>query len=66
MNSMLERLENVWRLLWGKGIDKERMIARSLISPATCCLVNPDKERTVERAFAAVKQMSHLLREKYH
>lgn len=66
MNSMLERLENVWRVLWGKGIDKERMIARSLLSPATCCLVNPDKERTVERAFTAVKQMSHLLREKYH
>ncbi|MEE4600912.1 MAG: hypothetical protein V2J65_06500 [Desulfobacteraceae bacterium] len=66
MHSMIERLENVWRVLWGKGIDKEQMIARSLISPATCCLVNPDKERTVEEAFVTIKQMSHLLQEKYH
>jgi hypothetical protein len=36
-----------------------------MISPATCCLINPDKERTVERAFAAVNQMAAALREKY-
>ena len=65
MNSMIDRLENVWRVLWGKGIDKEQMIARSLISPATCCLVNPDKERTVESAFAVVARMSDLLKKKY-
>ncbi|BBO75612.1 hypothetical protein DSCW_30290 [Desulfosarcina widdelii] len=65
MQSMMERLENIWRVLWRKGIDKEQMIANSLLSPATCCLVNPDKERTVERAFTAVKQMSDRLRVKY-
>jgi hypothetical protein len=41
------------------------MLARSMISPATCCLVNPDKEKTVERAFAAVRQMAQQLRERY-
>ncbi len=65
MPSMMKRLETVWQILWGKGIERERLIAKSMISPATCCLVNPDKELTVERAFAAVKQMSHLLRQKY-
>ena len=65
MHSMIERLENVWRVLWGKGVDKERMIARSLISPATCCLVNPDRERTVERAFVTVSRMSNVLKTKY-
>ena len=28
-------------------------------------LVNPDKERTVERAFGTVKQMADTLRDKY-
>jgi hypothetical protein len=63
--SMIQRLENVWRILWSKGIDREQMIAGSMLSPATCCLINPDKERTVERAFATVKQISERLRENY-
>jgi hypothetical protein len=51
--SMIQRLENVWKILWSKGIDGEQMIERSMLSPATCCLVNPDKERTVgARIFA--------------
>ncbi|UCE51287.1 MAG: hypothetical protein JSV31_18735 [Desulfobacterales bacterium] len=63
--SMIQRLENVWKILWSKGIDREQMIARSMLSPATCCLVNPDKEHTVERAFSSVKKISNRLREKY-
>jgi hypothetical protein len=63
--SLIQRLENVWKILWSKGIDRERLVARSMLSPATCCLVNPDKERTVERAFAAVKQMADELKTKY-
>ena len=63
--TMILHLENVWKILWSKGIDREHMIARSMVSPATCCLVNPDKERTVERAFSSVKQISERLREKY-
>ncbi len=63
--SMIQRLEDVWKILWSKGIDRKQMIAQSMLSPATCCLVNPDKERTVERAFASVKQISTRLREKY-
>ncbi|MDJ0988270.1 MAG: hypothetical protein QNJ26_22225 [Desulfobacterales bacterium] len=63
--SMIQRLEDVWKILWSKGIDREQMISRSMISPATCCLVNPDKERTVERAFSSVMQVSDRLREKY-
>jgi hypothetical protein len=46
------------------GIDREEMLARSMLSPATCCLVNPDGEKTVERAFACVQELSMRLREK--
>jgi hypothetical protein len=63
--TLIQRLETIWKTLWAKGIDREVLIARGMLSPATCCLVNPDKERTVERAFAAVNQMAAALRDKY-
>ena len=63
--SLIDRLENVWKVLWSKGVDRDRMLAQSLISPATCCLVNPDKEKTVERAFSAVTRMASELQERY-
>ncbi len=65
MPSLIGRLETVWKILWAKGVDRERMLAQSMLSPATCCLVNPDKEKTVERAFGAVQQMAAVLRERY-
>lgn len=46
-------------------VDRERLIAQSMLSPATCCLINPDKERTVERTFAAVNRMADVLKTKY-
>jgi len=64
--SLTDRLEGIWSALAGKGIDKDFLLARSLISPATCCLVNPDGERTVEAAFNAVQELSGRLREKYN
>jgi hypothetical protein len=63
--SLVRRLEGVWKILWSKGIDRKHLTARSMLSPATCCLVNPDKERTVERAFAAVNRMAEALKAKY-
>jgi len=65
VSSLVRRLEEIWKILESKGIDRDRLIARSMISPATCCLVNPDGERTVERAFGAVKRISEVLRERY-
>jgi hypothetical protein len=61
--SLIQHLKDVWKVLWLKGVDREQLIERSLLSPATCCLVNPDKERTVERAFATVKQMAYELQD---
>ena len=64
-STLIERLESVWRVLDSKGIDRDLLISRSLLSPATCCLVNEDKEKTVEKAFDLVNRMSAILREKY-
>ncbi len=58
-------LENVWSTLTNKGIDRDLLMAQSLLSPATCCLVNPDKEKTVEKAFSQINEFSKRLRKKY-
>ena len=64
--SLEKRLEEVWYTLGKKGIDLEFLLSRSLLSPATCCLVNPDGEKTVEEAFKVINRLSRRLREKYH
>lgn len=63
IDSLQARLISVWDFLDQKGIDKEFLVSRSLLSPATCCLVNPDGEKTVEKAFGVVKELSGRLRE---
>jgi hypothetical protein len=63
--SLTAQLESVWEILGKKGVDRDVLLSRSMLSPATCCLVNPDREKTVERAFGVVAEMSRRLREKY-
>jgi len=59
------RLETIWSAIGKRGIDRDFLLSRSLLSPATCCLVNQDKEKTVEGAFARTTRLSQRLREKY-
>ena len=56
------RLKSLWDTLHKAGIDRDFLLSRSLLSPATCCLINPDGERTVEAALAAVARLSRQLR----
>ncbi len=65
LESLESRLETLWEELERKGIPKELVVLNGLLSPATCCLVNPDGEKTVEKAFNAVKALSKKLRERY-
>lgn len=58
-------LEEVWQSLVAAGIPLEQLLAQSLLSPATCCLINPDREKTVARAYSWVRELSRRLREKY-
>ncbi|MGD8985085.1 MAG: hypothetical protein PVH99_00425 [Desulfobacteraceae bacterium] len=66
LDSLEKRLEEIWDILGKTGIDLEFLLSRSLLSPATCCLVNPDGEKTVEAAFKVINRLSRRLREKYH
>jgi hypothetical protein len=63
--SLVSQLDNVWRVLRERGIDSDLLLSRSLLSPATCCLVNPDREKTVEKAFDQIRRISRLMREHY-
>jgi hypothetical protein len=62
---LVMKLEGIWQHLGKKGVDLEQIVAQSMLSPATCCLVNPDKGKTVENAFSMVNHLSKMLREKY-
>jgi hypothetical protein len=64
--SLQERLESFWDDLSRRGVDRERLLRQSLLAPATCNLLNPDKEKTVEKAFEVLKELSGTIREKYH
>jgi hypothetical protein len=63
--SLASRLQKIWLALDKNGVDQGFLLSRSLLSPATCCLVNPDGEKTVEKAFAVVRVLSETLRSKY-
>ena len=65
VESLTERLETFWEDLVRKGVDKERLLHQSLLAPATCNLLSPDKEKTVEKAFDVLKALSAKIREKY-
>jgi len=65
IGSLETRITGLWNILDAKGIDRTFLLSRSLLSPATCCLVNPDGEKTVEKAFQVVRELSHRLRERY-
>ncbi|RJP78308.1 MAG: hypothetical protein C4522_12960 [Desulfobacteraceae bacterium] len=65
IDSLHARLISLWDFLDQKGIDRDFLLSRSLLSPATCCLVNPDREKTVEKAFGVVTELSKRLRAEF-
>ncbi len=56
--SLLERLTGLWEKLVARGVDRDRLFTQSMITPATCCLVNPDLTATVERSFETVRALA--------
>jgi len=65
VEGLAKQLSGFWDRLDAKGIDRDFLLSRSLLSPATCCLVNPDGEVTVENAFRMIRNLSEKLRDQY-
>jgi len=63
---MLEdKLETMWDYLATKGIDKQLLLEQSLLTPASCCMVNNDGGKTVEDSFRLLTELSLKIRRKY-
>ena len=65
MESLYNLLMDMWSFLERRGLDRDQLVAQGLLSPATCCLVNPDGTVTVEKAFGVIKALSERLREEF-
>ncbi len=65
IHSLMERLGTFWEDLFSKGIDPPTLVRQSLLAPATCNLMNPDKEKTVEKAFEMLRGLSRRIQERY-
>jgi hypothetical protein len=59
------RLESMWGVLERKGIDWKLIKQNSLLAPATCNLLNPDKTVTIDKSFELLTSVSCHLKEKY-
>lgn len=60
-HALAERLSVIWKKLEEEGLERGSVVGGSLLTPATCCLVNPDLTATVEKAFAVLKEVRELL-----
>ena len=65
VDSLMVLLEKLWEDLVQRGIRREKVLYQSLLAPATCNLMNADKEKTVERSFQVLIELSGLVRKKY-
>jgi hypothetical protein len=65
VDSLLGLLETFWTALIARGVGRDTLLRQSLLAPATCNLMNPDKEKTVEQAFGILRELSGTVREKY-
>jgi hypothetical protein len=58
---LADHLLVLWDRLEEEGLERDAITAGSLLTPATCCLINPDLTATVEKAYAVVKEVQGLL-----
>ncbi len=65
VTTITKRLEAIWKILEKRGLDLDLIVENSMLAPATCNLLNPDKTTTVEKSFGLLTDLSSHLKEKY-
>jgi len=65
IETISKKLEGMWKTLEKNGVDAGLIMTNSMLAPATCNLLNPDKTVTVENSFRLLRQLSGYLKEKY-
>ncbi len=65
LGNLMDHLERLWDTLEAGGLPREEILPRSLLLPATCALVNPDKGATVEACYELLRELSRRVRDRY-
>ena len=63
--TLMGRLVEIWGPLVKRGLGMNEIAAGSMLAPATCNLLNPDRTETVEKAFDMLNKVSGYLKERY-
>ena len=61
----VDRIESLWDALDEKGISREVLVPQGMLMPATCSLINPDGDATVERAYDTLIEVADRLKSRY-
>ncbi|MEG0875247.1 MAG: hypothetical protein RSB05_02140 [Clostridiales bacterium] len=56
--SLIKRLQDMFNYLTQHGITLEEILDRSWFAPSRCCLVNPDKTKSVEKSFEMLRHVA--------
>ena len=63
LQSMIGKIEELWSHLERGGIPRKQILGQAWFAPARCCLINPDREATVERSFKVLKEVAAHFKE---
>lgn len=59
--SLIKRLEDMFSYLTEHGITLDEILAQSWFAPSRCCLVNPDKTKSVDKSFTMLKNVAKAI-----
>jgi len=62
---IIDNLESLWDALNKNGITREVLIPQGMLMPATCSLINPDGDATIERAYDTLVDVADQLKSRY-
>jgi len=65
LKGLVDHLEGLWDTLEKNGLSRNEFLHQSLLMPATCALVNPDVETTVEACYELLRELSFKVRNRY-
>lgn len=66
IQGLVDHLEALWDRLEENGLDRDTFLSQSILMPATCALVNPDVETTVEACYGLLNELSFRIRDRYN
>ena len=66
LTTLATRLEEMFAYLCQNGLDMDELLDRSWLAPSRCCLVNPDKTRSVDQSFKLLHELGAYFQQKYH